>query len=371
MNFIDPNAPLLDIKRAIKLEFDQPTPRPHLGCSQIGSACRADLWHSFRWNVKAEFDAETHLRFQDGHRSEDVMAAYIRKAGFHLQTHYNGQQIRVSSLGGHFAGSVDGIIKGLPWLRKDEYSIWEHKAVNETKYKKLGDLVKKHGPESLRLALMEWDEVYYAQAQCYMSKLNTSHHWLTCSTPGCRDFLAVRTELNPDYAAAMESKAELIITSNEPPTREYQDPFFFKAKWLNSFDLLYKKAVPAPNYRNSIFCSPVVDDSERALWFDEYLKTNVPVNEQGNAPAHHLFNPALIPYASCLALEDTDKPRFAVYELSDGTKFYNVQKGLEGPNGFNSNEMRFLTPELIKDPNIAEIRKAFNANFSGLSATNG
>ncbi|UKA12951.1 hypothetical protein [Photobacterium damselae] len=365
MNFINPNQPLLDVKAAVKKEFDQPTPRPHLGCSQIGAECRADLWHSFRWNVKAEFDADTHLRFQDGHRSEDVMAAYLRKAGFQLVTHKNGQQIRVSSLGGHFAGSVDGIIKGLPWLHKNEVSIWEHKAVNETKFKKLKGLVDELGPDSLRLALQAWDQVYYAQAQCYMSKLNTTHHWLTCSTPGCRDFVAVRTELDPDFARLMENKAETIITSSEPPAREFDDPFFYKAKWLNSYDILYKNAVPAPNYRNSVFCSPVVDNSDKGIWFDEYLQIAVPVSEQGNNHAHHLFNPCLIPYADCVALEDAAKPRYAVYKLQDGTTFYNVHKGLEGPNGFNSEEMRFLTPEIIKDPNIADIRKNFAAKISG------
>lgn len=350
--------PIDDTKAAIKAEFDSPTPRYHLGASQIGQDCRADLWHSFRWNVKAEFDADTHLRFQDGHRSEDVMADYLRKGGVNLATrNTNGKQFNFATLGGHFAGSLDGIIRGgMPWHKKaGERTIWEHKACNDKKFK---ELIKLDGIASAK-ALEEWDQVYYAQAQVYMMMLGIKSHWLTCSTAGCRDFTAVLTHYNQDYARAVVAKAETIITTQDIPTKEYGSGEFYKAKFLKSYPLLYQNKMPEPNFRNSMFSYPVTDEGRTdAAWFDDFLGREVTQYEQRTTPKHHLWNPTLVPYAKCVGIEDnTDRPRWAVYQLEDGTVFYNCQQGMEGVGAFNSYEMMHLDAESIRDPNMAEMRR--------------
>ncbi|WP_027252017.1 hypothetical protein [Photobacterium halotolerans] len=353
-------------KEAIKAAQDRPTPRPHLGASQIGNECRADLWHGWRWNVKAEFDAETHLRFLDGHRSEDVMADYLRKAGVKLSTGTaNGDQHRVSMFGGHFAGSLDGIILGgVPWHHdKDERSVWEHKAVNEKKFKKLIELDQKKGLD----ALVEWDEVYYAQGQIYMLLKGINTHWLTCSTPGCRDFTAVMTKLNRDYAQAMLAKAENIITSFNIPPRAFAKPDFYKAKFLNSYDILYRDKIPAPNHRNSIFANPLhSEDRKDGAWRDDYTKRIVPVSEQDIAPLHHLYIPDLIPFADCVEIDgQNDNPMWVKYVMDDGTEFYNCHEGMQGNMAFSSRELAHLTAEQIRDPNVNDIRMKLSGVVTG------
>lgn len=366
-NYFLPNVPLSDVKQAIKKYYDCNTPRGHLGCSQIGNECNAELWHSFRWNVKAEFDAETHLRFQDGHRSEDVMAEYLRMSGINLSTGTrDGNQYRVSILGGHFAGSLDGIIRGgLPWHKtKNEMTVWEHKATNESKFNKLMKLVIELKDKAHTHALLTWDEVYYAQAQMYMHLTNAKSHWLTCSTAGCRDFTGAVTAYNQEYAEAMIAKAELIISADHVPEKAYTDPSFFKAKFLNAHDIIYHGKVPEPNARNSLFSYAVIDDSPNAVWWDSYGNEPIPFECQATAPPHHLWNPSLLPFAKCLHIEDSDRPRYAIYQLEDGSKFYNCHFGMEGLNAFNSEEIRHLTPELITDPNISILRKQFNAKVA-------
>lgn len=362
-----PNKPLDDTKAAIKMYYDRNTPRPHLGCSEIGKECRAELFHSFRWSVRSEFDADTHLRFQDGHRSEDVMAQYLKMAGVNLYTEKNGKQFSVSVLGGHFAGSMDGLIYGgLPWHKKrNELTVWEHKAVNDSKFKKLIKLVNELGEEAKITALKEWDEVYYAQSQMYMHLTGAKSHWLTCSLAGCRDFTGAVTLYNQAEAEALLAKAETIITAHTIPEKAFSDPAFFKAKFLNARDLIYFDKVPAPNARNSLFSFPVVDDSTDAVWWDEYDNQPIPLECQHIAPDFHLWNPTFIPYARCVSMENSLTPRYTVYELEDGTQFYNCQKGMEGKNAFNSHEMQFLTPELIKDPNVDKFRLEFGAKVTG------
>lgn len=365
---MDYSSTLLDsVKGSVKKHYDSNTPRGHLGCSEIGKECRAELWHSFRWNTTGEFDADTHLRFQDGHRSEDVMAEYIRRAGINLKTEFGGDQMRITMLGGHFAGSLDGMIfGGLPWHKsKDERTVWEHKAVNDTKFKKLKELVAKYKDQAVDYALMQWDEVYYAQAQMYMLETKTESHWLTCSTAGCRDFTGVVTKLDRNFAEALKYKAESIITADVCPDPAFSDPSFYKAKFLNARDLIYFGAMPAPNYRNSMLCSPVVDDSSDAIWHDCYLESSIHLSLQDKCPDHHLWIPSLVPYARCVSMENSLHPRYTVYELEDGTKFYNCQKGMETIGAYNSEEMRFLTPDLIRDPNVEAIRQTFNAKVSG------
>lgn len=350
--------PIEQTKAAVKAEQDTPTPRYHLGASEIGKECRADLWHSFRWSVKGEFDADTHLRFLDGHRSEDVMAMYLRKAGVNLSTvGPDGRQHSFMTLGGHFAGSLDGIIRGgMPWHKKaNESTIWEHKATNDKKFK---ELIKLTGKATLS-ALEAWDSVYFAQAQVYMLMKGIDSHWLTCSTAGCRDFTAVLTKLNRPYAEAMIEKAALIVGSQDTPIREYQNPEFFKAKFLKSYDVLYKGVMPEPNFRNSLFSYPVTDENRTdAAWYDDYLRREVTKHEQTMLPRHHLWNPAFITWAKCVGIEEnTMQPRWAVYELENGFKFYNCQAGMEGVGAYNSEELRHLDPESIQDPSLIEMRK--------------
>lgn len=361
--------PLTQTKAAIKEKYDSPYPRPHLGASAIGKECRLDLWHSFRWSTPATFDAETHLRFLDGHRSEDVMAQYLWMAGVELYTKgRDGNQFGFKALGGHFAGSMDGLIKnGVPWhKRKADETVWEHKSVNDKKFKKLAELVKKHGNNAHKLALKEWDEVYFAQAQVYMMMSGANHHWLTCSTAGCRDFTAVLTTYVPEYAEAMLLKAEGVISSHITPEKTFKDASFFKAKFLNNYDVIYRGKMPKPNFRNSLFAFPVIDENRTdAAWLDEYLGREVLPEQQFMEMPHHLFNPSLLKsWAVPTAMEDGQHIRWVQYETDTGQTFYNCQRGLEAPNAFNSWELANLTPELMKDPHVTAWREKFNATVT-------
>ena len=52
--------------------------RSHLGMSQIASECERQLWYGFRWVQPPAFDAITLKRFEDGHRTEDLVISRLQ-----------------------------------------------------------------------------------------------------------------------------------------------------------------------------------------------------------------------------------------------------------------------------------------------------
>ena len=200
----------VEVERRAALE----PPRGYLGMSGIGIECSRRLWYGFRWADREQFGCDTLWRFEDGHRSEDVMAERLRMVpGINLRTidPRTGQQFGFSDIGGHFKGHADGLITGLKQA-PTALHVWEGKAVNEKKFAKLVQIKAEAGEKN---ALRLWDPIYYAQAVLYMAYAEAPRHYLTACTPGGRDMVSVRTDTALDEARRLRAKAERIITATE------------------------------------------------------------------------------------------------------------------------------------------------------------
>jgi len=105
------------------------------------------------------------MNFEDGHRTEELTAARLRLVpGIELWTHdENGQQFGFSIFNGEFQGHCDGVIRGLIQAPKSNH-VWECKASNERKYVGFQSAKAKFGE---KLALKNWNETYFVQAQLY------------------------------------------------------------------------------------------------------------------------------------------------------------------------------------------------------------
>jgi hypothetical protein len=252
----------------MELAMNEPA-RGHLGASMIGDACMRKLWYSFRWTATPAFEAATLARFDDGHRSEAIMAdrlRLVREIELHTED-ADGKQFGFKDCGGHFAGSADGMIRGLLQAPKTPH-IWEHKCCNEKKVAQLEKLKLEHGEKQ---ALMHWDAIYYAQAQVYMHYFGMTRHYLTCATPGTRDVTSVRTEYDASYALSLVAKAEQIIASEVPPTRLTERKDDFRCKWCTFKEQCHYDAICAENCRTCRHSRPV--DSG---W--HCLKQNLPID---------------------------------------------------------------------------------------------
>lgn len=192
--------------------------RGYLGASGVGHPCERHSWYGYhKPELKKPMDDMGHLATNDGHRTEDVMANYLRMVeGIELVTHReDGGQIGFSDLGGKFKGHIDGMIRGLHQAPKTVH-IWENKAANQKKFEEFKKLKAKHGEKE---ALRQWNVTYFAQAQIYMHYFDCTRHYTTVCLAGLRDFDSCRTEYDKGYAEMLISRAGRIIDSPVPLSR--------------------------------------------------------------------------------------------------------------------------------------------------------
>ena len=204
-------------------------PRAYVGASSIGDDCERKLWYQLRQPEKAEHaKAELILAANDGYRSEDLMAAYLRKIpGIELITHDpNGKQFGYSDLDGRYKGHADGFITGIPLAPKTTH-IWEHKAKNDKFYNQLTKLKEKH---DIKDVLRHWDYKYYCQAVTYMDYFDIKRHYTTVVLAGTRKLQTIRTNRNPGLAKQLKEKAKRIITYTSAPYGINENPSFYKCK---------------------------------------------------------------------------------------------------------------------------------------------
>ena len=235
---VQPDPTLEAIDRAIEARARREARRTYLGISSIGHPCGRKLWYGLHTENREVFDAETLYRFEDGHRGEDLMAERLRMvAGITLMTidPDTGRQFRFEDHAGQFAGHPDGVILGLLQAPKT-YHLWEHKQVGEKKQAELVKLKAKHGEKS---ALRHWNIVYYGQAICYLHYAQLDRHYLTCSTPGGRKTVSVRTDADPVHALGLIDKAKRIIEARAPLARLSNDPSWHECRFCGHHSICH------------------------------------------------------------------------------------------------------------------------------------
>ncbi len=347
--------PTLEALRT-RVEHDGHTePRPYLGMSSIGEPCERRLWYGFRWAVREEFTADTLWRFEDGHYTEALIAQRLRKVpGVELHTinPKTGQQIGFNYLGGHFAGHMDGIIRGLLQAPKT-WHVWEAKASE-----KASELEKLRLSKGEKNALAEWNAVYYAQAVIYMASADLTRHYLTVATPGGRDIVSVRTDANPMLAKTLYNKAERIITASEPPAKISDNAAWYQCKYCPAHSICHGSKLPAVSCRTCMHATPELDGDGR--WSCAHYQCDISTAEQrlsSQCPSHR-YIPALVTYAKPI---DADPVANTItYALPDGRTFLN---GAHGKDSYSSDELRNMTPSLIGNSALDELRMVFTARL--------
>jgi len=329
--------------------------RPYLGMSGIGHPCLRKHWYDFRWCSKQAWEAATLYRFDDGHRSEDIMAERLRLVdGLELQTldPATGRQIGFRDHGGHFRGHADGIIHGLLQAPRTPH-VWEHKSVNEAKFRKLIKLTEERGEKR---ALETWDNTYYVQGQLYMHYSGLKRHYLTCATPGTRDVTSVRTNYNSVVAKAFIERAGRVIQADTPPERVSGDPSFWLCKWCHHAELCHGDRVARVNCRTCLHATPVIDGQD-GTWRCDRLQQDLPVEVQRKSGCdkrpcpHHRFIPQLVPFAEVHDASEADN--WVEYRnKTDGRLFVNGQGDLQ----HTSLDIQ-RAGKLITDEGLDEIKK--------------
>lgn len=286
--------------------------RKYLGMSAIGDPCERKLWYNFRHALTSSFDAPTLKRFEDGHRTEDLIIARLRKVdGLEIcDRGPDGRQLGAKLLGGHFAGHYDFMVQGLIQAPK----AWHVGEVKCTA--KLSDLEKAKRDLGDKNALAKWSETYFGQAQMYMHCEQVDRHWLVATSPGGREWTSVRTEYDPVHAMRLIGKAERIIFSHEAPPRIADSDTFYLCRWCDYSDVCHGTALPERACRNCIHATP--EREGNAKW-------TCAVATFGVVCPQHRYLPSMINGEQIDVDGDT-----VVYRMANGEEFRDAGISLRG-----------------------------------------
>lgn len=226
--------------------------RGHLGASIIGKECRREIWYSYRWFRKPSFSGRILRLFNRGHLEEARFIAILLTIGCEVfQQDADGNQYRISSSGGHFSGSLDSVIKGIPDLPEGLPCLGEFKTHNDASFRKLvANGVKKSKPE------------HYVQMQIYMRKMNLSVALYLAVDKNDDDIWAELVPLDSEFADAHLEVADAIIYRNNPPARISESPGFWKCKFCDYKAICHLGDIPAMNCRTCLFSTP----QENGTW---------------------------------------------------------------------------------------------------------
>lgn len=281
--------------------------RGHLGMSQIGGPCERALWYSFRWAARINFDAPTLKRFEDGHRTEELVIARLKQVpGINLHdADENGEQFRFEDFGGHFSGSCDGVALGILQAPKT-WHVLEIKA--SEKWDALDKARKSVGEKG---ALLQWNPTYYAQAVLYMHYAGIERHYLVAASPGGRRWTAVRTNADPVHAEVMRQRAERVIFTDTAPAR-IGDETYFQCRFCDFSAICHQQAGAERNCRTCLHVAVEQDGTWRCTRFTKTLDKAA----QERGCVDHRYLPSLVPF------EQIDAQEWGiVYRRPDGSEW--------------------------------------------------
>lgn len=255
--------------------------RAHLGASQIGKPCDRELWYQFRWATRPEFEGRMLRLFDTGQREEARLVADLR--AIDVEVHEvdpdTGEQFRVSEVGGHFGGSLDGAGRGF-----EESSAWHLLEFKTSNAKKFAELKKK----GVQVA----QPVHYAQMTVYMLLTGMRRAYYLAVCKDTDEIYGERVRYDGDYADFMLERARSIITSPEPPARISDDPEHWQCRWCDHRAVCHGERTPEVSCRTCAHATPELDGDRRwscARWGKDLL-----VSEQKEGCDQHLFIPPLV-----------------------------------------------------------------------------
>ncbi len=186
---------------------EQPA-RRYVSSSALGRQCLRQIQYDFLAVPKDEgrdFEAGTLRIFEAGHRLEDVVAAWLKAAGFDLRiARRDGRQFGFSAMSGRFKGHIDGCVVAGP-VPMAYPALWENKALGVKSWKE----VVKHG-------VVLSKPIYAAQMALYQAYLDLPNPALFTAIN--RDTWEIHCELVPfDTALAqqMSDRAVQVVRASD------------------------------------------------------------------------------------------------------------------------------------------------------------
>lgn len=299
--------------------------RPHLGASLIGHACERYLWMTFRWVDAKKFSGRMLRLFETGQLAEARFTANLRRIGVEVHdTTPDGKQWRVSDLGGHFAGSMDGAGRGFPEAPKT-WAVLEYKTHGEKSFNELvKNKVQKAKPQ------------HYAQMQVYMGYTGMDRAMYMAVNKNTDDLYTEWVHFDPVEFAKLKARAERVVSANEPPLRISNDPSWFVCKMCDFHEHCHGEKAPAVNCRTCAHSTPEMNGESRwTCAIQGHGALDVPTSIQRTGCSQHRYIPILL---ERFATQSDYVNGDVVYTDGTGATFANG----DGPGALTSHEIRDL-----------------------------
>lgn len=214
---------------------EKEVPRTYLGASRIGEECKRKLAYEYMKVPGEPFTPRTLRIFEVGHRFEDMLAEWLRAAGFDLRTHrQDGRQYGFEAMNGRVKGHIDGALIAGPDIGRKYPGGWETKALND---KSWSDTVKKGVKVS--------KPVYYGQMQLYMGYLDLPWFLFTAINKNTCAIYHEIVEFNAADSQRLSDTAVEVISDAEAgrlPPRISNDPNFFKCRFCDHREPCWKES---------------------------------------------------------------------------------------------------------------------------------
>lgn len=230
--------------------------RYHLGASLIGDKCERSLWYSFRWATKVLFDGRMLRLFATGQLEEARFVADLRAIGcevfdfddtqdFYENLYHKTRQIEVRDDFGHFGGSLDAVLRGVPEAPK-AWHVGEFKTHSAKSFAKLlKDRVQKSKPR------------HYAQMQIYMHFTGIERALYVARNKDTDELYTERLHYDAEEALRLVAKAHRVITAQFPPPRIHNDPTWYECRFCDHHAVCHTGKLPPRHCRTCLNSTPV------------------------------------------------------------------------------------------------------------------
>jgi hypothetical protein len=236
--------------------------RTHLGASTIGGKCERAIYYGWRWALsrpprgkkdepKAQAASRMYRLWNRGHLEEGRFIAMLLAAGIQVyQQDEHGNQFRIYAFGGHFAGSTDGVLLGVPDLPPGVPALAEFKTHSEKSFTELESLgVREAKPE------------HFAQMQSYMSKMGLVYALYLAVNKNTEALYAEIVQFDPAVATFYLERARRLVFATAAPDRiRGASPGFHVCKYLCDYtDVCFGTVKPDRNCRTCVHAHVMED----------------------------------------------------------------------------------------------------------------
>lgn len=212
--------------------------RTHLGASMIGRQCGRELWYGFHWASTSTVEPRMRRLWNRGHLEEGRMVALLLLIGVRVwQLDPQGNQFRMKGHGGHYGGSLDAVLEGIPDV-PDQPILGEFKTHNDKSFTKL-----------VNDGLHESKFEHYVQMQQYMRHRQLNWGLYLAVNKNNDALHGELIELNAELADRYTDRAGGIIAASAPPQRISEKSSWWQCRFCDHKQVCHHNAPPERNCR--------------------------------------------------------------------------------------------------------------------------